>query len=346
MNEDTSVYQYYDSCDVLLYVGITSRGQTRNIEHYRSKEWWPYVARQTVSHYATRAEAEVVEQQTIRAARPPFNNQHNPDHHVRSRAYMDFAPKPEICSGSVHVCAVCEKLIDRGQAAGWVSWLELVAVQRYNRSSVRNVDMLQSRAALGGLSFTDSTPVADIKDVLNLVIESETAAAAARAIARLTDGDAMHCDQFLDLHIKDLVKTRRDQIKARDIGHTDIREAKWNLAHRTCVEGMQDGEVLVELLPPSPSASWAAWVTTCLHEWREHTDWHTFLERYKCAHASRAPSPAPTPTCSARRAASSRKRGCRCESHPGDVEHWPTVPQPTRAVRRRRQRDTDDEDPD
>ena len=90
-DQSTSVYRYYDLNGLLLYVGITSRGISRNREHNTTKEWWGYVTRQVVDHYATRAEALDVERVLIRSFRPPFNAQHNPSHDQDKRAYLAFA---------------------------------------------------------------------------------------------------------------------------------------------------------------------------------------------------------------------------------------------------------------
>jgi predicted GIY-YIG superfamily endonuclease len=42
----TSVYQYRDENGLLIYVGITSRGTTRQAEHSAKAEWWPFVRSQ------------------------------------------------------------------------------------------------------------------------------------------------------------------------------------------------------------------------------------------------------------------------------------------------------------
>lgn len=92
--QPTSVYRYYDQFGVLIYVGITSRGVTRNREHNRDKAWWTYVARQEVDHLPDRAAALSHERRLIEDHRPPYNVQHNHDwrrarsdyEHARARA--------------------------------------------------------------------------------------------------------------------------------------------------------------------------------------------------------------------------------------------------------------------
>ena len=86
----TSVYRYYDQLGILIYVGITSRGVARNIEHNKSKVWWKYVARQSVQHFPTRAIALGVERRLIEKHRPPFNVQHNYGHAEVRAEYEEF----------------------------------------------------------------------------------------------------------------------------------------------------------------------------------------------------------------------------------------------------------------
>lgn len=90
----TSVYRYYDRDGVLLYVGITNRGQERNREHFKSKDWWRFVARQDVSHYASRGEAEEHEKNLIQRYQPPFNVTHNPFWEDLRAEYLDLAEVP------------------------------------------------------------------------------------------------------------------------------------------------------------------------------------------------------------------------------------------------------------
>ncbi|MGW4720897.1 hypothetical protein [Nocardia sp. NPDC004260] len=90
----TSLYLYYDKFDVLLYVGITSRGIRRNHEHNADKEWWRYVSRQEVRHLPSRDEARRLERELIIRLRPPFNRQHNPGHEELAAAYRRFIAQP------------------------------------------------------------------------------------------------------------------------------------------------------------------------------------------------------------------------------------------------------------
>lgn len=83
----TSVYLYYDANDVLVYVGITSRGVNRNREHNTSKAWWKYVVRQEVEHFPNREAAHAREIELIDRFTPPFNIQHNRAHAEMRAAY-------------------------------------------------------------------------------------------------------------------------------------------------------------------------------------------------------------------------------------------------------------------
>jgi hypothetical protein len=87
----TAVYRYYDRHGVLIYVGVTSRGTTRNFEHVSHAEWWPHVASQEVEHHADRSTALAREKELIREFRPPFNRVHNVDHQTLRATYMAFA---------------------------------------------------------------------------------------------------------------------------------------------------------------------------------------------------------------------------------------------------------------
>lgn len=92
--QPTSVYLYFDAEGILIYVGITSRRSVRQAEHRADKDWWPFVARQAIEHYDSRAEAARREAWLIRVMCPPFNSALNPDRQMRD-AYLRFASAPQ-----------------------------------------------------------------------------------------------------------------------------------------------------------------------------------------------------------------------------------------------------------
>lgn len=89
VSQPTSLYLYFDKHDILIYVGITGRGLSRNSEH-ATKSWWPYVCRQEVRHFDSREAASAAERQLIRKHCPPFNTQHNPASERVRVAYLAF----------------------------------------------------------------------------------------------------------------------------------------------------------------------------------------------------------------------------------------------------------------
>lgn len=86
----TSVYRYYDKNKILIYVGITSTGITRNRQHNFDKAWWKFVASQEIDHYSSRDAARVNEINLINRFRPPFNRQHNPDYKAINAYYLSL----------------------------------------------------------------------------------------------------------------------------------------------------------------------------------------------------------------------------------------------------------------
>lgn len=87
-DQANSVYKYFDDYGILIYVGITKTGVTRNRQHNADKSWWPFVAEQTVEHCESRDEAAAREVELIRRFRPPFNRQHNPEYEDIHSAYL------------------------------------------------------------------------------------------------------------------------------------------------------------------------------------------------------------------------------------------------------------------
>jgi len=68
-----TLYRMYDANDVLLYVGITSRGARRFAEHAADKPWWRHVDRIDLEHHRTREQVENAERIAIASERPLHN---------------------------------------------------------------------------------------------------------------------------------------------------------------------------------------------------------------------------------------------------------------------------------
>lgn len=83
-----SVYQYRDARGILLYVGITSQGLGRQLQHMAQSEWYRYYSTQSVEHYETREDAKARETWLIKNERPVFNRQENGGWEERRSAYL------------------------------------------------------------------------------------------------------------------------------------------------------------------------------------------------------------------------------------------------------------------
>lgn len=81
----TTLYRYFDTDDVLLYVGITSNRQNRADQHSKSAVWWRFVARCEMEHFRTRQQAERAERRAIQLEHPVYNKQHaGPPLHIQT----------------------------------------------------------------------------------------------------------------------------------------------------------------------------------------------------------------------------------------------------------------------
>ena len=69
----TTVYQFFNADDELIYVGITYDFKARLSVHKWRKAWWPEVARIETRDYPTRFDAQVVEHHLMRAHLPKHN---------------------------------------------------------------------------------------------------------------------------------------------------------------------------------------------------------------------------------------------------------------------------------
>lgn len=119
----TSVYKYYDAANRLIYIGITAQRIGRQVQHNDSSEWWPYVARQEIEHYPSRADARAVERGLIELHRPPFNKQHNDRWEDVREAYLAVADADRrlaIIQGGGFIAPSCQctefaKYLDRDE---------------------------------------------------------------------------------------------------------------------------------------------------------------------------------------------------------------------------------------
>lgn len=71
------VYKLYDHDDKPLYVGITSRGPQRLVEHHRTKSWFKDVETVLFERFGTREQSAAREVVLIKELKPAFNVQHN-----------------------------------------------------------------------------------------------------------------------------------------------------------------------------------------------------------------------------------------------------------------------------
>lgn len=72
-----ALYRFFNSTDVLLYVGITVDPGARFKKHGGDKPWWGQVDRIGIEHFATRADALDAERKAIKEEKPLHNVVHN-----------------------------------------------------------------------------------------------------------------------------------------------------------------------------------------------------------------------------------------------------------------------------
>lgn len=182
----TSVYRYYDTHGVLLYVGITKQGGGRNLQHNNKAAWWPHVVRQEVEHHPDRPSAEARERFLIRSYHPPFNRQHNIDSDELRSAYLAFAAAP---ADEMTPRAVYESLQSTGTASRRKAgrWLPLDVLFQTDAELVLRTQLEHSPlCAVLRLVGTD-TPVVDVAC-------AGEAAARIRHMERVANFMVFHCD--------------------------------------------------------------------------------------------------------------------------------------------------------
>lgn len=68
-----TLYRFYDTEGVLLYVGITKFFEPRLKQHYKNAEWFFDTASVKLEHYQTRQEVERAETEAIEQECPRYN---------------------------------------------------------------------------------------------------------------------------------------------------------------------------------------------------------------------------------------------------------------------------------
>lgn len=76
-NREHVLYQFWNSEDVLLYVGISVDSATRIANHMRAKPWWSEVETIKFTKYPNRVSALAAEAEMIAVLKPLYNVQHN-----------------------------------------------------------------------------------------------------------------------------------------------------------------------------------------------------------------------------------------------------------------------------
>lgn len=72
-----SVYRIYAADGTLIYVGVTDRGQRRQVEHINSKQWAREMAETHWEHYESREKALSRERELIITQHPKYNLIHH-----------------------------------------------------------------------------------------------------------------------------------------------------------------------------------------------------------------------------------------------------------------------------
>jgi predicted GIY-YIG superfamily endonuclease len=267
----TSLYLYYDRRNVLLYVGITSRGMVRNSEHNKTKEWWPHVSRQDVRHYATRDDALAVERALIVEHRPPFNSQHNCDHQVLAAAYLRYVDVPSVDYADIPIsCAVCSAAVER-RLCFYVDYDEVTRVVNHN-SAVYSAE--RAEAHMLALKRLD--------EVLALVRGTDDAMEAVHAVSGLLGCEVSHANSFVKRPIFHLTGGHRCEIEeeyaaTRGSGNPEL--AHWRIAHSDCVIDQPVTRFFATLptegdLIEATSEMYHDW------SWMANTDWRSFSSEY------------------------------------------------------------------
>lgn len=121
----TQLYRHFDSEGQLLYVGISINALERSLERYKQHsgtEWFPSVAKITVTDFQSRDEALEAEAKAIKAEKPKFNIRH-----LRSRATNGRKSRT-----TPSLIAILQKAITKNGSQAAVAKMLGVSPQRLN----------------------------------------------------------------------------------------------------------------------------------------------------------------------------------------------------------------------
>ena len=89
------LYRWFNSDDLLLYVGISVNAYTRAKHHQKNAEWWPEASKMTLEVYPDRHSVEEAEKKAIRDEKPKYNITYNRDPQERADANRVSRSKTE-----------------------------------------------------------------------------------------------------------------------------------------------------------------------------------------------------------------------------------------------------------
>jgi predicted GIY-YIG superfamily endonuclease len=92
------LYRYFDTQDVLLYVGITGDIGRRDGSHITRSKWMQFTAHSSAERRDSLADLKAAEHKAIEAEQPIFNKLHNstPEAVLRLRAYLEAAGRLDL----------------------------------------------------------------------------------------------------------------------------------------------------------------------------------------------------------------------------------------------------------
>ena len=101
--QETILYQAFDSCGVVLYVGITNNYKRRMKEHKSTSAWMAKTAEITTCSYPNRTQAKCEESRLISELDPQFNIAETPrykERHLKGvRNRKPRAKRPDFIAG-------------------------------------------------------------------------------------------------------------------------------------------------------------------------------------------------------------------------------------------------------